>query len=159
METYHEKRYCEAGLSRHFVQDNYSHSCGGTLRGLHYQLPHVQAKLVSVMWGAIFDVAVDIRHGSPTFGKWVGQRLSDKNRRQLYIPEGFAHGFCVLSKTADVVYKCTDFYSAESDRGILWSDSAIGITWPVDDAILSDKDQNHLPLGDIPPEFLPKYTP
>jgi len=155
METFHEAKYRQVGIDRSFVQDNYSHSCQGTLRGLHYQLHHPQAKLVSVIWGRIYDVAVDIRAGSPTFGRWVGQELSDENRRQLYIPEGFAHGFCVLSEMADVIYKCTGFFAQEDDRGVLWSDPAIGIRWPVEDPLLSDKDRNLRPLAAIPRDELP----
>ena len=157
METFNEERYAGLGLSSTFVQDNYSHSRGGTLRGLHYQLRRPQAKLMSVIWGEIFDVAVDIRRGSPTFGKWVGQTLSDKNRCQLYIPAGFAHGFCVLSESADVMYKCSDYYSSSDDHGVLWSDPGIGIHWPTETPVLSDKDARHLPLSELPPENLPPY--
>jgi len=157
LETFHQAKYREAGISRAFVQDNYSHSCRDTLRGLHFQLRHPQAKLVSVIWGRIFDVAVDIRAGSPTFGRWVGQELSDENRCQLCIPEGFAHGFCVLSEKADVMYKCTDFYDPQDDRGVLWSDPAIGIRWPVAAPLLSEKDRRHLPLAQIPRDQLPVY--
>ena len=148
METFNAHRYAEAGLKQTFVQDNYSHSQRNILRGLHYQLRHPQAKLVSVIWGTIFDVAVDVRRHSPSFGKWVGQVLSDENRCQLFIPEGFAHGFCVLSDTADVMYKCTDVYHPEDDRGILWSDPDIAIDWPVDTPILSPKDEGHPCLRD-----------
>jgi dTDP-4-dehydrorhamnose 3,5-epimerase len=157
METYHLQRYADAGLDACFVQDNYSHSCGGVLRGLHYQFPRVQGKLVSVVWGEIFDVAVDLRVGSPTFGRWVGEVLSDQNRCQLWIPEGFAHGFCVLSDKADVVYKCTGYYVASDDRGVLWSDPAIGIQWPRTAPLLSAKDGALLPLAAIPREHLPTY--
>jgi len=159
METFHERKYREAGIRRTFVQDNYSHSGRGTLRGLHYQLRRPQGKLVSVIWGEIFDVAVDIRVGSPTFGQWVGQALSDGNRCQLYIPEGFAHGFRVLSEKADVMYKCTDFYDAADDRGVLWSDPAIGIRWPAEQPLLSEKDRRLRPLGAVPPAELPTYRP
>ncbi|MCK5529360.1 MAG: dTDP-4-dehydrorhamnose 3,5-epimerase [Kiritimatiellae bacterium] len=157
METYNKELYQQAGLSDNFVQDNYSHSTKGTLRGLHYQLPHTQGKLVSVIWGEVFDVAVDIRKNSPTFGKWVGLNLSDQNRKQLYIPEGLAHGFCVLSEKADVIYKCTDTYSPDSDRGILWSDPAIGIEWPTLSSIISDKDKELPLLSEIPGNLLPEY--
>ena len=129
-ETYHREWYAEHGLTGVFVQDNHSHSRARVLRGLHYQLRRAQAKLVSVLRGSVFDVAVDIRTGSPTFGKWVGQVLSGENRLQLYIPEGFAHGFCVLGEEADVTYKCTDYYSREDDYGILWSDPGLAIDWP-----------------------------
>ncbi|MDE0837584.1 MAG: dTDP-4-dehydrorhamnose 3,5-epimerase [Kiritimatiellae bacterium] len=157
IETYNEQRYANAGIDRHFVQDNYSHSRQGTLRGLHYQLPHAQGKLISVIWGRIFDVAVDIRQGSPSFGKWVGRELSEENRSQLYVPEGFAHGFMVLSERADVQYKCTELYHPEDDRGILWSDPAIGINWPAEQGILSDKDQGLPLLSEIAPDQLPVF--
>lgn len=158
LETYNRRTYAKAGLERLFVQDNYSNSCRNTLRGLHYQVRHPQAKLVSVVWGTIFDVAVDIRAGSPTFGKWVGQILSDENRCQLFIPEGFAHGFCVLSDKADVLYKCTDFYDPQDDRGVSWRDPAIGIRWPVTEPLLSPKDSNLPPLAGILPDQIPLYT-
>jgi dTDP-4-dehydrorhamnose 3,5-epimerase len=158
METYNEKRYREAVVDLSFVQDNFSHSVYGTLRGLHYQHPHGQAKLVQVLMGEVFDVAVDIRRGSPTFGQWCGEYLSDKNRRQLLIPEGYAHGFCVLSDTALFIYKCTDFYTPESERGILWSDPALGIEWPVDNPLLSEKDSNYQCLANVPVDSLPVYS-
>jgi len=158
METYHEERYREAGVDCRFVQDNFSYSVYGTLRGLHYQYPHGQAKLVQVLMGEVFDVAVDIRRGSPTFGQWYGEYLSDKNRRQLLIPEGYAHGFCVLSKTALFIYKCTDFYEPGSERGILWSDPGLGIEWPVDNPLLSEKDSNYQCLSDVPDDSLPVYS-
>jgi dTDP-4-dehydrorhamnose 3,5-epimerase len=158
METYHEKRYREAGVDLCFLQDNFSYSIYGTLRGLHYQYPHGQAKLVQVLLGKVFDVAVDIRRGSPTFGQWCGEYLSDKNRRQLLIPEGYAHGFCVLSETALFIYKCTDFYAPESEGGILWSDPDLGIEWPVDNPLLSEKDSNYQCLGDVPADHLPIYA-
>ncbi len=157
METYQKETYRELGIDSNFVQDNLSYSVRGTLRGLHYQLPHAQAKLVQVIKGEIFDVTVDIRSGSPTLGKWAGVHLSDKNRRQLYIPEGFAHGFCVLSETAIFTYKCSDFYSPDSERGILWSDPDIGVDWPVENPVLSEKDRNYDYLKDVPPEYLPTY--
>ena len=157
VETYHRRRYQKSDIHGFFVQDNFSHSVQGVLRGLHYQLQHPQEKLVQVMHGAIFDVAVDIRQGSPTFGKWMGAHISDKNRRQVFIPEGFAHGFCVLSETADVMYKCTDFYAPDDEGGILWSDPSIGIEWPVEDPQLSDKDSRYPCLKDVPPESLPIY--
>jgi dTDP-4-dehydrorhamnose 3,5-epimerase len=156
METHHQARYAEAGLDRVFVQDNHSHSKKHVLRGLHYQLTRPQGKLVFVVAGEIFDVAVDIRKGSPTFGKWTGAYLSDENKQQIYVPEGFAHGFVVLSEFADVIYKCTDFYAPGDERGIYWADPSIAINWPIKDPILSDKDRecprlfdagtaNHLP--------------
>ena len=157
METYQQKKYMDSGIESNFIQDNLSFSVRGTLRGLHYQLPHAQAKLVQVIKGEIFDVTVDIRSGSPTFAKWTGVHLSGENRRQLYIPEGFAHGFCVLSETAIFMYKCSDFYSPDSERGILWSDPDIGVDWPIENPVLSEKDHNYDYLKDIPPEYLPTY--
>jgi dTDP-4-dehydrorhamnose 3,5-epimerase len=157
METYHEKKYNELGLNFQFVQDNYSRSSKGVLRGLHYQLNYPQGKLVYVVKGEVFDVAVDIRRGSPTFGRWVGEILSEKNNNQIFIPEGFAHGFCVLSETADFMYKCTEFYHPEDEKGINWSDKTIDIKWPVVDPILSGKDRDFPFLKEIPEEFLPVY--
>lgn len=157
METYNQNRYDKSGIKTRFVQDNMSYSIQGTLRGLHYQFPHTQAKLVQVIKGEIFDVVVDIRLGSPTFGQWFGTHLSDRNRRQLYIPEGFSHGFCVLSETAFFVYKCSDFYTPGGEGGILWSDPDLGISWPVHDPLLSGKDNQYPCLNDVPPERLPVY--
>jgi dTDP-4-dehydrorhamnose 3,5-epimerase len=157
MEIYQQRRYTEAGIQRVFVQDNLSRSVHGTLRGLHYQVKHAQAKLIQVIRGAIFDVAVDIRRGSPYFGQWEGVDLSDENRRQLFLPEGFAHGFCVLSESAYVLYKCTDFYAAEDEGGILWSDPTLAIAWPLSEPLLSEKDSQLPCLADIPPERLPVY--
>ena len=157
METYQQKKYTGSGIESNFIQDNLSFSVRGTLRGLHYQLPHAQAKLVQVIKGEIFDVTVDIRRDSPTFAKWIGVNLSGENRRQLYIPEGFAHGFCVLSETAIFTYKCSDFYSPDSERGILWSDPDIGVDWPVENPVLSEKDRKYDYLKDVPPEYLPTY--
>jgi dTDP-4-dehydrorhamnose 3,5-epimerase len=157
METYHQKRYSEAGIDRAFVQDNRSHSRRGILRGLHYQLVHGQDKLISVVMGEIFDVAVDIRLGSPTFGRWVGDYLSAENGRQIFVPKGFAHGFCVLSETADVVYKCTDFYAPGDEYGILWSDPGIGIDWPCEDVVISGKDSRNPELSKVQEKYLPKY--
>lgn len=155
METFQENRYRESGIDRHFVQDNLSFSVRGTLRGLHYQIRHPQAKLVQAVSGEIFDVAVDIRPGSPTFGKWTGVILSDQNHRQLFIPEGFAHGFCVLSKTAHFLYKCSDFYAADDEGGILWFDPEIGIQWPVEHPIISEKDSRYPRLAQCAPDRLP----
>ncbi len=157
LETFQHKKYADGGIDKHFVQDNLSHSQKGTLRGLHYQLGHAQAKLVYVVRGSIFDVAVDIRRGSPAFGKWVGVHLSDENKKQIYVPEGFAHGFCVLSDTADVIYKCTDFYSPADERGVFWADPTIHIDWPVDHPILSEKDSRNSNLKDIDEIDLPRY--
>jgi dTDP-4-dehydrorhamnose 3,5-epimerase len=157
MEIFHRKRYDEAGIGSVFVQDNLSVSSRDTLRGLHYQLHHPQAKLVHVVAGAVFDVAVDIRRGSPTFGRWVGTQLTEENKRQVYIPKGYAHGFCVLSETAEVIYKCTDFYSPNDERGILWSDSTLAIEWPATRPILSDKDRRAPLFSEISDDQLPVY--
>ncbi|MGE0083129.1 MAG: dTDP-4-dehydrorhamnose 3,5-epimerase [Desulfococcaceae bacterium] len=155
METFQENRYRKSGIDRHFVQDNLSFSVRDTLRGLHFQIRNPQAKVVQAVSGEIFDVAVDIRPGSLTFGKWTGVILSDQNHRQLFIPEGFAHGFCVLSETAHFLYKCSDFYAADDEGGILWSDPDIGIEWPVDFPIISEKDSRYPCLSQCAPERLP----
>jgi dTDP-4-dehydrorhamnose 3,5-epimerase len=140
-ETYRASQFAENGIGVQFVQDNYSHSREGVLRGLHYQKdPKAQGKLVMVITGEIFDVAVDIRRGSPTYGKWVGEILSARNGRLLYIPPGFAHGFCVLSTQADFTYKVTQEFAPHLDRGILWNDPAIGIEWPIQEPHLSKRD-------------------
>jgi len=146
MESFNQKTFCEIiGREVNFVQDNHSKSDKGVLRGLHYQIePFAQGKLVRCVAGEVFDVAVDIRQGSSTFGKWVGVNLSAENKRQLWIPEGFAHGFLVLSNTAEFVYKTTNYYNPESDRGIAWDDPMIGINWPLTSVpLLSEKDQKH----------------
>lgn len=140
-ETYRHSTFAANGIRDIFVQDNYSHSVRGVLRGLHYQRhPRAQAKLVMVPTGEIFDVAVDLRQGSPTFGRWVSAALSGKNRRMLYVPVGFAHGFCVLSEEADVTYKVTAEYAAEHEGGIIWNDPTLSIRWPINDPFLSEKD-------------------
>lgn len=156
MEVYHADKFAAAGLPSRFVQDNYSRSSRGVLRGLHFQNPMGQGKLVRVTVGAVFDVAVDIRKGSPSFGRWTGRELSAENKLALYVPPGFAHGFCVLSDVAEFLYKCTDFYAPEYEHGILWSDPDIGIDWPVGDPILSDKDGAYprlVEMGDYLPEW------
>lgn len=155
METYHRRKYKEGGITSRFVQDNRSRSSQGVLRGLHYQLRHPQAKLVYAVTGEIFDVAVDLRRQSDTFGKWVGMRLSEKNGHQMFIPKGFAHGFCVISRWADVVYKCSDFYVPHDDYGLLWSDPVINIDWPLNQPVLSEKDRLHPPLSEISEADLP----
>jgi dTDP-4-dehydrorhamnose 3,5-epimerase len=157
LETYHKAKYRELGIPVEFVQDNLSFSRAGTLRGLHYQHPHDQTKLVQVLVGHVFDVTVDIRSGSPTIGKWLGIHLSDENRRQVFIPEGFAHGFCVLSDTALFSYKCSDLYAPDYEGGVLWSDPDIGIKWPLKEPILSEKDSVYPRLRDIPVDRLPRY--
>jgi len=156
METYNAGRYAAHGMPGEFVQDNHSKSIKGTLRGLHYQLGRPQGKLVRVVQGEVFDVAVDVRTGSPYFGRWVGERLSAENRRQMYVPEGFAHGFCVLSDTAEFLYKCTDFYFPADERGIIWNDTEIGIDWPIDAPVLSGKDADLRTLAGMKDE-LPVY--
>ena len=148
METYHIAKYGDGGIAHPFVQDNHSRSQKGTLRGLHYQLHHPQAKLVYVVAGEIFDVAADIRRGSPTFGSWTGTILSEKDRRQLFIPSGFAHGFYTLSEEADVLYWVTAVYAPESERGILWNDPDLDIPWPSRQVLLSPRDSRHPLLRD-----------
>lgn len=158
LQTYQTREYAAAGLERAFVQDNLSRSCRGTVRGLHYQLRHPQGKLVSVLRGAVLDVAVDIRRGSPTFGQFEAVELSEDNRKQFFIPEGFAHGFRVLTDTADFCYKCTDFYARGDEYGVRWNDPALGIPWGVvDSPVVSDKDLKLPKLADVPPEQLPEY--
>jgi len=150
METYNQEIASEVGLPTHYVQDNHSKSSKGVLRGLHYQCPGWQGKLVRVVQGEIFDVAVDIRHNSPTFGEWVGCFLNDENKQQLLVPEGFAHGFAVTSDTAEVVYKCTTTYKPENEGSVLWNDPDIGINWPIELPQLSDKDKAGQRLKDLP---------
>ena len=157
METYNQRKYAEGGIDQVFVQDNYSHSRYGILRGLHYQLKNAQGKLVVVITGEIFDIVVDIRIGSPKFGQWFGAHLSAENRRQIFVPEGFAHGFIVLSESVDVIYKCTDFYTPGDEYGIFWADPSIGIDWPIRNPILSDKDSKNPKLREIPEELLPAF--
>ncbi len=158
LETYSAERYKAAGIPLDFVQDNHSRSSKGVLRGLHYQLNHPQGKLVRVVSGIVFDVAVDIRVGSPTFGKAAWVELSADNKRQFYVPPGFAHGFVVTSDTADFEYKCTDYYHPEDEGAVLWSDSALDIPWPIDTPQLSAKDAAAKCLADIAPDQLPRYT-
>ncbi|MHC1725661.1 MAG: dTDP-4-dehydrorhamnose 3,5-epimerase [Syntrophobacteraceae bacterium] len=155
LEVYHSSRYSSEGIAKPFLQDNLSYSVKGVLRGLHYQLGRPQAKLVMVVEGEIFDVAVDIRKGSPTFGKWTAITLSSENRFQMFIPEGFAHGFCVLSGTAAVLYKCSDLYAPEEERGLRWNDPSLAIEWPMDDPVLSAKDAGYPLLSTVSPEDLP----
>ena len=154
-EVYRQKGYQKAGIRTDFVQDNMSISYKGVIRGLHYQYPHGQAKLVQVLAGAVYDVSVDIRKGSPTFGKWHGTVLSDENRHQVYIPEGFAHGFCVISQQALLLYKCSNYYNPECEHGINWSDPSIQIDWPEKNPILSDKDARLPDLDGISSDNLP----
>ncbi len=140
LETYQEQKYREAGVPKAFVQDNQSGSIAKVLRGLHFQLQHPQGKLVRVTKGEVFDVAIDLRRKSPTFGQWHGEVLSADNRRQMYIPENFAHGFCVLSDSAEFLYKCTDYYHPGDEVGLIWNDAEIGVRWPIADPVLSEKD-------------------
>ena len=156
-ETWQKTRYARAHIPGPFVQDNHSRSTHGTLRGLHYQLKHPQGKLVWALQGEVFDVAVDIRVGSPTFGCWFGTILSGDNHRQLYIPAGFAHGFCVLSAEADFLYKCTDFYAPEDEYGLRWDDPRLAIDWQITAPMLSEKDLHYPTLDTILWEHLPVF--
>lgn len=156
METYNAQRYAEAGIADTFVQDNVSFSTRGVLRGLHFQHPFAQAKLIHVLHGEVFDVAVDVRVGSPTFGSWAGEALSAENRRQLYVPSGFAHGFVVMSDTALVSYKCGETYRPEAEQALLWSDPDLGIEWPVIDVVLSARDATAPRLSAIERARLPR---
>ncbi|MBO2944777.1 dTDP-4-dehydrorhamnose 3,5-epimerase [Paenibacillus sp. F411] len=155
MESYNESLFHKHGITHHFIQDNHSLSAEpGVLRGLHYQLePKAQTKLIRVLTGAIYDVVVDIRKSSPTFGQWVGVTLSEANKRQLLVPKGFAHGFCTIVPNTQVLYKVDEYYSPEHDRGIIWNDPALGIDWPTSQPILSEKDQKHPLLKDAEMNF------
>lgn len=158
IESYSKKEFLEAGLTMEFVQDNESKSKKGVLRGLHFQTKHTQGKLVRVIRGEVFDVAVDLREGSPTFGQWEGVMLTEENKKQFYVPEGFAHGFLVISDEAVFQYKCTDYYTPEYDSGVAWNDPDIGIEWPIDgidEVLLSEKDKRQQSLK----EFLNKDNP
>ncbi len=157
LETYREDTLRQAGIEECFVQDNHSRSTRGVLRGLHYQLIQPQGKLVRVAQGSVFDVAVDVRKQSPTFGQWYGTTLDEQNMRMMYIPPGFAHGFLVLSELADFIYKCTDYYHPESEQGILWNDPSIGIEWPTIEVSLSVRDKQNNTLRDQPEALLPDY--
>ena len=157
LETWNSRCYEGTGIQNRFVQDNVSFSKRGVLRGLHFQHPQSQGKLVQVLWGEVADVAVDIRVGSATFGQWVSETLSVANHRQMYIPPGFAHGYCVTSETAVFSYKCTNFYNASTEGGIIWNDPDLNITWPTEEPVLSAKDAKCPRLRDIPPEKLPHF--
>ena len=157
METWNYERYKDVGLDVKFVQANLSKSSKGVLRGLHFQNPKPQGKLVQILTGEVFDVAVDIRKGSPTFGQWHGEYLSGDNHKQFYIPEGFAHGFCVLSDSAIFSYMCTNTYDAQADNSLLWNDPKININWPISDPSLSEKDKNAVSLDTINVNKLPIY--
>lgn len=156
-ESWHRHRYAEAGVPADFVQDNVSRSGRGTLRGLHLQQPFGQGKLVQVLEGEVFDVAVDVRVGSPTFGAWVGERLSAENHRQLYIPPGMAHGFCVMSEHALFSYKCTEVYRPDAELSIAWNDPEIGIEWPMQSPVLSARDGKAPPFSAVPRARLPRW--
>lgn len=156
-ETYHAERYAEEGIDVGFVQDNHSRSQQWTLRGLHAQLARPQAKLVRVLQGAIVDVAVDIRQGSPTFRQWVSVELTSDNFRQIFVPAGFAHGFCVTSETAEVEYKCSDLYDPSAELRLIWNDPEIGVEWPTTEPVLSEKDREGLPLSSWTDQ-LPTYV-
>ncbi len=158
LETYHAVKFGELGIHDTFVQDNHSYSRRGTLRGLHYQLKRAQAKLCRVVRGEVLDIAVDIRRGSPTFGKWASAILSAQNKHQIYIPRGFAHAFMALSEEAEFLYKCSDFYDATSEHGIVWNDPQLAIQWDVAEPILSTKDSQYPRLAEISPELLPVYN-
>ena len=158
IETYHRERFSSIGITDSFVQDNQSCSKKGTLRGLHYQWPHAQAKLCRVVEGEALDVALDIRLGSPHFGKWASVRLSASENNQIYIPAGFAHGFLALTHSVQFLYKCGDFYDQASEHGILWNDPDLGISWGAENPLVSEKDAKFLKLAEVPREFLPRYS-
>jgi len=157
LETWRSTIYEKAGVKASFVQDNVSFSRKGILRGLHYQYPQSQGKLVQVLSGSVIDVAVDIRAGSPTYGHWISEELSDVNHKQVYIPPGFAHGYCVKNETAIFLYKCTDFYNPNTEHGIIWNDPDLNIEWPVTEPVLSAKDAKYPKLSDIPEDKLPHF--
>lgn len=157
LETYHKAKYGELGITENWVQDNLAFSRQQVLRGMHLQHPQGQAKLVQVLQGEVFDVAVDVRRGSPSFGRWTGEILSASNKRQMYVPAGFAHGYCVLSETALFHYKCSGLYAPQHEMGVLWSDPDLGIEWPVKNPVVSEKDGKLPRLAEIPLEKLPVY--
>jgi dTDP-4-dehydrorhamnose 3,5-epimerase len=157
LETYHRSKYAALGITDDFVQDNHSRSSRGVLRGLHYQLRCPQAKLCRVIEGEVLDVAVDIRTGSPTFGKWASIVLSAAKHNQIYVPKGFAHGFLVLSESAQFLYKCSDFYESADERGIAWNDPELNIDWGISSPLLSNKDLRNSRLSEVPKQFLPEY--
>lgn len=157
LETYHQTEFTSLGITDAFVQDNHSRSAKGTLRGLHYQLKQPQAKLCRVIEGEALDVAVDIRLGSPHFGKWTSVLLSAARHNQIYVPQGFAHGFLAVTDNVQFLYKCSDYYAPTDEHGILWVDPALNITWGITKPILSARDARNLPLAEIPEKFLPRY--
>ena len=158
LETYHQASFSGLGINDTFVQDNHSFSSRGTLRGFHYQLLHPQAKLCRVIEGEALDVAVDIRLGSPHFGKWTSVRLSAKEQNQIYIPPGFAHGFLAISETVQFLYKCSDYYAPSDEYGILWNDPALAINWGTQSPVLSQRDAHNPKLADVQRQFLPRYS-
>jgi len=158
LETYHQAKFAELGIRDRFVQDNHSSSVSGTLRGLHYQLHHPQAKLCRVVEGTALDIAVDIRVGSPQFGKWTSVRLSAAEQNQIYIPKGFAHAFLALTETVQFLYKCSGFYDPKDERGILWCDPDLNVSWGIPDVLVSDKDAKNPRLAEVREEFLPRYA-
>ena len=157
LESYHQRKFFDLGIADLFIQDNHSRSAKGTLRGLHYQLRHAQAKVCRVVEGEALDVAVDIRLGSPNFGKWTSVLLSAERQNQIFIPQGFAHGFLALTETVQFLYKCSDFYDPASEYGILWNDPALAISWGVANPVVSEKDAKLSTLAAMPREFLPPY--
>ncbi|MGE3919499.1 MAG: dTDP-4-dehydrorhamnose 3,5-epimerase [Gammaproteobacteria bacterium] len=156
-ESFNHQRYFDIGITKPFVQDNISHSTKNVIRGMHYQIKQPQAKLVNVIKGCVYDVAIDIRRGSPTFGQWYGITLNDENHLQLYIPAGFAHGFCVLSDEAIFSYKCDDYYAPQYERSLRWNDPQFKIKWPINEGILSEKDGASPLFENINPDDLPIY--
>lgn len=159
LETYHQAKFADLGINDTFLQDNHSISSRGTLRGLHYQLQHAQAKLCRVVEGEALDIAVDIRVGSPHFGKWTSVLLSAKQHNLIYIPAGFAHGFLALTETVQFLYKCSDYYAPSDEHGVLWNDPALAIDWGAASPVLSQKDANNPKLADVQQRFLPRYAP
>lgn len=157
-ESFQMLRYQQHGIAAEFVQDNLSYSVKNVVRGLHYQLEHAQGKLVFVTKGKVLDVVVDVRLGSPTFGKSITVELDDVTHRQIYIPPGYAHGFCVLSEMANVLYKCTEYYHPTGEHGIIWNDADLAIAWPLSQPILSEKDKNYPSLKQVPPDQLPRFV-
>ncbi len=157
LETWNSASYENAGIEGPFVQDNVSFSKRGVLRGLHFQYSQSQGKLIQILSGGVVDIVVDIRKGSPTFSQWVSEELSDANHRQMYIPPGFAHGFCVISDTAVFSYKCTDYYNPATENGIIWNDPDLNIDWPIKEPILSPKDKEYPRLKDFRPDKLPDF--
>jgi dTDP-4-dehydrorhamnose 3,5-epimerase len=157
-ESYQDKKFADLGICDHFVQDNHSCSLKGTLRGLHYQVARPQAKLCRVVHGEVLDVVVDLRRGSPNFGQHITAVLSAENQLMIYVPAGFAHGYLVLSETAEFLYKCSDYYAPQDERGLIWNDSGVGIHWGIDQPLLSAKDRTHPALAAIPPEELPALS-